>query len=51
VPADLTDDDSLAHTAFRPPRPEPETPGFEEIGAAVVDVQALSNVGIHRAQH
>ena len=51
VPSDPTDDDSLSHTAFRPPRPEPETPGFEEIGAASVDVQALSHVGIHRARH
>ena len=51
APADPVEEDSLAHVAFRPPRPEPGVPGFEEIGAAGVDVQALTSVGVHRVRH
>ncbi len=51
VPADPADDDALTHSAFRPPRPEPEMPGFVEISAADLDVQALTSVDVHRVHH
>ena len=44
------DDDSLTHVAFRPPRPEPVTPGFEEIAAPDLDVQPLTRVDVHRGR-
>ena len=45
------DDDGLAHVAFRPPRPEPVTPGFEEITTPDLDVHALTRVDVHRGRH
>lgn len=51
VPADPADDDALAHSAFRPSRPEPRMPGFEEIIAPDLDVQTLTSVDVHRVHH
>ena len=53
--AEQADDDGaadpLAHAAFRPPRPEPKTPGFEEIPTTLVDVTPITRDGVHRVQH
>ena len=43
--------DSLAHAAFRPPRPEPQMPGFEEVPTTVVDVTPITRDGVHRVRH
>ncbi len=46
-------EDALEHVAMRPPRParpEPETPGFEEIEGPTLDVQPLARDGVHRAR-
>lgn len=51
VPADPADDDALSHSAFRPPRPEPAMPGFEDITTPDLDVQTLTSVDVHRVHH
>ena len=51
VQDDPAEDDALAHSAFRPPRPEPEMPGLVEITAPQLDVQALTSVDVHRVHH
>jgi len=46
-------EDALEHVAMRPPRParpDPETPGFEEIEGPTLDVQPLARDGVHRAR-